>query len=72
MEWHNRHVKLDVKLVTAANWFFQDHVPKEFQKWWLQNERRESEHVLSDGGCFEKDIVNRNDDDDDESTFLYL
>ncbi len=65
-ELRNTHFKSNVELVTAANHLFQDPPPKKFHKMiTVKREERMLTCIANDNGYFEKDNVDRDDDNDD-------
>ncbi len=66
-ELRNKHFESDVELVTAINHFFQDLPPEEFHKTMTAKwKERLLGCIVNDGGYFETEIVDRDEDDDDE------
>ncbi len=63
----NSPFESNVEVVTAVNRFFQDLPPEEFHKTkFAEWKERMLMRIANDGGYFEKDIVNCDDDADEE------
>ncbi len=61
------HFELGVELVTTVNHFLLDLHLEEFHKGMTAKwKERMLARIANDGGYFEKDIVDRDDDKDDE------
>ncbi len=66
-ELPNRHFESEVELVTAVNCFFQYFPPEEFHKRMTAKQKeRMLACTVNGSGYFEKDIVDRDDDEEGE------